>query len=30
MTDGSDGYTSTTEIQDKAVSANGQVLYQLP
>ena len=30
MTDGSDGYTSTIEIQDKAVSANGQVLYQLP
>ncbi len=30
MADGSDGYTSTIEIQDKAVSANGQVLYQLP
>ncbi len=30
MTDGSDGYTSTIEVKDKAVSANGQVLYQLP
>ncbi len=28
--DGSDGYDSTITIQDKAVSANGQVLYQLP